>query len=118
MATEIGTIGLAEVNLTIPQGTSLEFTINHEDEDGNPVDHSAADIRMAFQSKDKTRHMDLSQYCSGTETGVSVFIPASFTADIPIGKLLWDMISETENGTFRLAYGTVRVVDTYALDGE
>ena len=116
MATEIGSKGLAEINLVIPQGTTLDFSVAHKDEEGNAVDHTASTVKMAFQSKggDTT---DLSECCSGTATGVDVSIPASVTSKLARGKLLWDMIVTTSAGSaFRLAYGAVEVVDTYALD--
>ena len=117
MAVEIGGRGLVEVNLTIPQGTSLDFTIVHKDEEGHVVDHSQSTIRMAFQNKSGTTTYDLSQYCIGTDEGVSAAIPASCTAELPKGKLVWDIFAEMEGGaSYRLAYGGVSVVDTYALD--
>lgn len=117
MTTEIGSKGLAEVNLVIPQGTSLPFDIAHTDKDGNPVDHTQSDVKMAFQSKDKATTTDLSEHCTGTETGVHVAIPASVSAALPVGKLVWDMIVTTSAGdAIRMAYGSVSIVDTYALD--
>jgi len=117
MAVEIGGKGLVEVNLTIPQGTSLAFTIVHKDEEGNVIDHSQSTVHMAFQSKDKTTTYDLSRYCTGTADGIESLIPASFTATLPKGRLVWDMIVVVDGGeALRLAYGSVNVVDTYALD--
>lgn len=117
MATEIGGKGLAEVNLVIPQSTSLAFTIEHKDEEGNPVDHSQSTPRMAFQSKDGSTSVDLSEHCSCSAEGVSVSIPASVTTELPVGKMVWDMIVDTQAGeSLRMAYGTVSIVDTYAKD--
>jgi len=117
MAVEIGIKGLEEVNLTIPQGATLAFTIVHKDEDGHYVDHSASTIVMAFQSKYGKTTTGTSQFCTGTETGISVMLPASFTETLPKGKLVWDIFATIQDGpTFRMAYGTVTVVDTYALD--
>lgn len=48
---EIGSKGLQEVNLTIPQGTSLTFNITHKDEEEHVVDHSQSTARMAFVGK-------------------------------------------------------------------
>ena len=116
---DIGSKGLAEVNLIIPQGTSLAFTIDHEDSDGNPVDHTSSTMHMAFESKDGKVFADLSEYAVGTATGVTVFIPPEVTDGLSIGKMLWDLIVDTVSGdTVRLAYGTVSIVDTYALDGD
>ena len=117
MAVEIGEKGLVEVNLTIPQGASLAFTIIHKDGEGHVVDHSQSTISMAFQSKDGSTTYDLSRYCTGTDEGISASIPASVTPDFPKGKLVWDIFAAMEGGaTYRLAYGSVSIVDTYALD--
>ena len=117
MAVEIGAKGLVEVNLTIPQGTSLAFTIIHKDEEGHVIDHSSSTIAMAFQSKDGATTYDLSRFCTGTDEGVSASIPASCTAELPKGKLVWDIFAAMDGGgTYRLAYGAVAIIDTYALD--
>ena len=114
---EIGSKGLAEVNLVIPQSTSLPFSIVHKGEDGNLVDHSQSTARMAFQTKDKATTIDLSKCCTCGAEGVSVNIPASVTSNLSVGKMVWDMIVDTQAGeSLRLAYGTVTVVDTYAKD--
>lgn len=114
---DIGGKGLANVDLTIPQGCSLDFAITHTDEEGNPVDHTGSTIRMAFQGKDGTGTVDLSQCCSGTATGINVVIPPSSTEALPLGKMVWDIIAEMQSGdTVRIAYGAVSIVDTYALD--
>lgn len=118
MAVEIGEKGLAEVNLTIPQGASLAFTIVHKDEEGNVIDHSASTITMAFQTTDKAVTHDLSQYCTGTADGVGVSLPASVGESMDVGKMAWDIFAAMDGGgTYRLAYGKVAIVDTYALDG-
>ena len=117
MAIEIGSKGLAEVNLTIPQGTSLAFTIVHKDEEGDAVDHTNSDISMAFESKDGSEFYDLSRFCIGTDSGISVMIPADFTSSLSKGKLVWDIFAKISGGgTYRLAYGMVSIVDTYAFD--
>ena len=117
----IGSKGLVFANLTIPQGTSLAFDIVHKDENGEPIDHSGSTAHMAFQCKDRqtgeTTTYDMDSCCSCGEDGISVSIPASATADLPMGKMPWDLIVETALGEkVRLCYGNVSVVDTYALD--
>lgn len=119
MAVEIGAKGLAEVNLTIPQGTSLAFTIVHKDDEGNVIDHSQSTIAMAFQTTDKAVTHDLSRYCTGTDEGVGVSLPASVGESMDVGKMTWDIFAAMEGGaTYRLAYGKVSIIDTYAMDGE
>jgi len=113
---DIGSEGLSQVNLIIPQGTSLSFEVNHKDDSGDPVDHTASTCKMAFKAKDGTVY-DLSDCCTGTATGISVSIPGGKTVDIPVGKLNWDVIVSTTDGeSLRMAYGTVKMIDTYALD--
>lgn len=114
---EIGSKGLAEVNLVIPQGTSLMFDIAHKTEDGEVIDHSQSTAHMAFQSTDKKTNYDMSSCCTCTSERIRVAIPASMTEPLPLGKLLWDMIVTTELGEqVRMCYGKVSIVDTYSLD--
>jgi hypothetical protein len=118
MAIEIGSKGLTEINIVIPQGTTLDFDVDHKDADGRAVDHTGSTVKMAFQTK-SGETVDLSEYCTGTDKGVNVSVPANVTLELPQGKLLWDMIVTTVGGaSIRLAYGHVEVVDTYALDIE
>lgn len=117
MAIEIGSKGLAEVNLTIPQGSSLAFTIIHKDEEGDIIDHTNSDISMAFESKDGSAFYNLSRFCMGSDTGISVMIPADFTSELPKNKLVWDIFAKMDGGgTYRIAYGLVSIIDTYAFD--
>lgn len=116
---DIGSKGLCEVNLTIPQATSLSFTVVHKDDEGDVVDHSGSTPHMAFQSKDGQTSYDLSDCCACTAQAIAINIPGSVTGGLPLGKLVWDMIVQTQSGgTIRMCYGTVSVVDTYALDGD
>lgn len=119
MHMEIGAKGLAEVNLTIPQATSLTFDVVHTDEEGNVFDHSSSTARMAFQTKDKQTTYQMDECVSCAADKIRVTIPASMTEELPLGKMLWDIIVTTDSGEqVRLCYGNVNVVDTYALDGE
>lgn len=112
----IGQKGLAEVDLTIPQATTLSFTVVHRDSEGNVVDHSASELHMAMRRKSTT---DLSSCCHATAEAVSVSIPKSVTETLALGTYKWDLMAVTQSGeSFRLCYGTASVVDTYALDGE
>ena len=115
---EIGAKGLAEVNLTIPQSTSLSFTVVHKDKAGNIIDHSQSTANMAFESKDKTLFVDLDSCVTCAESGIYITVPASVTEELPIGKMNWDVIVTTSAEQLRMCYGTVSIVDTYALDGE
>lgn len=117
MAQVIGSRGLANADLVIPQGASFDFTVTHKDEQGNAVDHTASTIKMALQGRGGTHQMD--EYCTGTSTGVTVAIPASVTAALPVGTLNWDMAAEMSNGeVVFLLWGKAQVVDTYSLDSQ
>ena len=114
---DIGAKGLAEVNLTIPQGTSLHFEVIHTDEEGAVIDHSASTVKMALQGGGGS--YDLSEWCTGGHDSIVVDVPGEATKALPIGKQAWDMIVLTSGGgSIRMCYGSAKVVDTYALDGE
>ena len=115
MAIEIGSKGLAEVNLILPQNTSLTFDIVHKTETGEVIDHSQSTARMAFQGAKTTYVLD--SCCDCTTERVRVTIPASMTENMPLGKMAWDLIVTTVIGEqVRLCYGKVNIVDTYAFD--
>ena len=115
MAVEIGSKGLAEVNLTIPQSTSLTFDIVHKTDEGDVVDHSQSTAHMAFQSV-KTTYV-MSSCCECTAEHIRVSIPATMTESMPLGKMSWDIIVTTALGEqVRICYGKVSIVDTYAMD--
>lgn len=117
MAVEIGDKGLSEVNLTIPQATSLSFDVIHKGDDGTVIDHSESTARMAFQTKDKKNSWQLDSCVDCGAERIRVNIPASVTKELPIGKLLWDLIITTNIGEqIRVCYGQVSIADTYALD--
>lgn len=119
MHMEIGAKGLQEVNLTIPQATSLTFDVVHTDEEGNVFDHSSSTARMAFQTRDKQTTYVMDECVSCAADKIRVTIPASMTAELQPGKMLWDIIVTTYSGEqVRLCYGNVNVVDTYAFDEE
>lgn len=114
---EIGGKGLAEVNLTIPQGTSLTLNVYHTDSNGNPIDHTGSTFAMAFQTKDRKTTIDLSSCVTGTSTKCVAAIRGSMTATLDITTYNWDLIATMSTGdVVRLAYGKATIVDTQALD--
>lgn len=114
---EIGSNGLAEVNLTIPQSTSLVFDVVHKDSEGNVVDHSNSTARMAIQTKKANYVLD--ECCTCSSQGIHVSITPEISEGLPVGKSPWDMIVEMLGGeNVRMCYGTARIVDTYAEDEE
>ena len=116
---EIGSKGLANADLIIPQETTLIFRVVQKDEEGNVIDHSGSICHMAFQSKDKSQTWDMSNCCSPRADYIGVEIPPTATEDMPTGKVLWDLIVTTAAGeNIRMLYGSAQIVDTYALDGD
>ena len=114
---EIGSKGLQEVNLVIPQETSLTFDIVHKTEDGEVIDHTQSTPHMAFQTTDKKTTYDLDSCCDCSDERIRVTIPATVTESMPLGKMLWDLIVTTALGEqIRVCYGKVIIDDTYALD--
>jgi len=111
----IGDEGLENVDIKLPQGTSLYFTITHKDKDGSIVDHSQSTAKMVFVSKSGNIHLD--ECCSCSESGIAVSIPASVSKELPVGKMPWDIMVTTAQGeVIRAAFGKVFVIDTYAHD--
>ena len=116
---DIGSDGLAEVNLTIPQVTSLTFDVVHKDEDGNVINHTNSVARMAIQTKDRKQTYVLDDCCVCGPEYIRVSIPPEESEKLPLGKMNWDMIVEMVGGeNVRLCYGVARIVDTYAEDEE
>lgn len=116
---EIGSKGLSEVNLTIPQSTSLTFDVVHKSDVGEVIDHSLSTPHMAFQTTDRSTTHILDSCVTCTAERIRVTIPATITESLPIGTMVWDLIIVTELGEqVRLCYGKVKIVDTYALDEE
>ena len=85
MAVEIGSKGLLEANITLPQSSSLTFTVIHEDEEGVIIDHSGDTASMAFQAKDKSLFVDLDSCVTCAENGIYITIPANVSEDLPLG---------------------------------
>lgn len=114
---QIGNKGLEKVNLIIPQWTTLTFDIVHKTEEGDVIDHSNSDIHMKFESEDGSLVHDLSSRCRADSEKIRVSIEQADTGSLPIGKMNWDIIVETPfQESIRIVYGSVEIVDTYALD--
>ena len=113
----LGSEGLLEADIILPQSTSLTFDVIHKDKDGNVYDHSSSTAHMAFQTKDGKTTYVMDSCCSCAADKIRVTIPASMSEALPLGKLVWDLIVITALGEqVRICYGNVKVVDTYAMD--
>ena len=118
MIYEIGSEG-QEANIILPQGTSLNFSVVHKDEEGNVIDHSASVGHMAFQGKNGNPHWKLDDYVTCDAEAIYVRLPGSLTDDGPVGKMRWDLIVDMSDGeTVMLLHGTVSITDTCSLDGD
>ena len=116
---QVGSKGLLQLNLVIPQSTSIAFTVVVKDEDtGQVIDYSEATPRMKIKREAGTP-IDLDDCCSVDSEKISVFIPATRTAEIAVGKYPWDLMMEVSTTQIdRVCYGVAQIVDTYAMDGE
>lgn len=84
---DIGAKGLQEVNLIIPQATSLTFDIVHMSEDtGEVIDHSESVAHMAFQSKNGLTTYNLDSCCECGRDGIHIAITPQITESVPIGS--------------------------------
>lgn len=115
----IGGEGLENAKLVLVQNETRAFTVEHRDEEGHVVDHSQSTAKMAVVNTKTDEFYDLSPCCTCAESVIYVDIPASTTAQIPIGKKYeWDIMVEASNGKVtRLVYGPAEVCDSYAFDG-
>jgi len=115
MTQTLGQKGCLNANLELAQSQALSFEIIHEDEQGNPIDHSGDTGHCRLQRKDHEdvildSCIDLSDAVEGI---VRVNIPGTLTSSIDTGTWVWDLFI----GECRLVYGTATVFDTYAMDG-
>ena len=114
----IGSDGLENVDLIIPQGTTLYFTISHKDDQGNVVDHSDSIFEIVVETTDKQTTYNWSSYCEYDSDLIVVDIPAEATTTLPVGTYLWDLFVTMESGeVIRMVYGKVKIKDTYVPDG-
>ena len=112
---KIGSEG-TNVDLVIPHGCSLSFTVEQEGEGSQTIDHSQSSARMAIVGPHCFK-MDLSGCCSCTGQGIAIVIPSSVTKKLKLGDYSWDLVVTTNLGEVtRLAYGSVYITQTYALD--
>ena len=110
---KINSRGLAEVEIIIPQGTTLQFRIVHKSKDGTVIDHTDSKLHFAMQGS-KTYVLD--EFCHGTSECIEINVPASFTEELPCGYMNCDFIAETEQFSQCLFYGVANIADTYSLD--
>ena len=116
MAVTLGSNGLLEANLIIPQSTTFACAIEHTDKDGNPIDHTGYSAYMRIIDKAKTVH-DIGNAITFEGSDVLIEIPSETTEQFAIGNGKYDVMIEDPSGrVVRLLYGGVTVVDTYALD--
>lgn len=116
MATKLGSSGLLEADLIIPQGTTFACAIEHMDAEGHEIDHAGCTAYMRIIDKLKTTH-DLGDYIAFDGGDVLIELPPDVTTSLALGNGRYDVMIEGATGeVVRLLYGAVSVVDTYAMD--
>lgn len=112
----IGSRGLVNADLVLVQDVSFSATFVHETSEGEPIDHDGWQVWCRVQGG--ALDLDLSDRVTFGEDGAIVLaIPDEQTATIPAGSYCWDMIAEDATGyATRIAWGNVRVYDSYARD--
>ena len=111
---DIGGKGLVNINMTVPRGTSVTLTLEHVGKDGEHISHKNAVEEMIFAAKDGRSTVNLSEYATGTETGVQIFIPYEITEKLVSNAYVWNLLSYMDAETCnRTAYGNIRIVESY-----
>ena len=115
----IGNKGLTKEDLTICQATTFAFSVQHLDTDDQPINHDGWTVWFRLRPKMPGRDDIILNDCvtEGENGKFEVEIPSETTKIIPVGKYLWDIITEDPAGkAVRLAYGSAELVDTYSKD--
>lgn len=115
----IGNKGLTKEDLIICQATTFDFSVQHLDTDDQPINHDGWTVWFRLRPKISGRDDIILNDCvtEGEDGKFEVEIPPETTKIIPVGKYLWDIITEDPAGkAVRLAYGSAELVDTYARD--
>lgn len=116
MAVTLGSNGVLEANLIIPQSTTFACAIEHTDTEGTPIDHTGYIPHMRIIDKQKTTH-DIGDCVSFDGSDVLIEIPSDITGSLALGSGKYDLMLEDSSGhVVRLLYGSVNIVDTYSLD--
>lgn len=116
MAVTLGSNGVLEANLIIPQSTTFACAIEHTDTEDNPIDHTGYIPHMRIIDKAKVTH-DIGDCVTFEDSDVLIEIPPSVTVAFSLGSGKYDLMLEDPSGhVVRLLYGGVTIVDTYSLD--
>lgn len=116
MAVTLGSNGVLEANLIIPQSTTFACAIEHTDAEGTPIDHTGYIPHMRIIDKQKMQH-DVGQYVTFDDSDVLIELPSAITESLALGSGKYDLMLEDPSGhVVRLLYGAVSIIDTYSLD--
>lgn len=116
MAVTLGSNGVLEANLIIPQSTTFACAIEHTDTEGTPIDHTGYTPYMRIIDKQKKEH-DIGEYVSFDGSDVLIELPSAVTESLALGSGKYDlMLEDTSGRVVRLLYGAVSIIDTYSLD--
>ena len=111
----LGSQGLLNADLVLVQNVSFSATIIHENDEGEPIDHTGWHAYCQAQGRTV---VDLNDCVSFGEDGaIHIYIPDTLTKEMPLSTFNWDIIVEDETGfATRLVYGKINVYDSYARD--
>lgn len=115
---ELGTRGLLNADMRLVRSCSFSATLVHEDEKGQPIDHTGWSAWCRIQGDGID--VDLTDRVAFGEGGeIAIYVPDEVTATIPAGAYGWDLIVEDATGYATcIAYGAALVYDSHARDGE
>lgn len=116
----LGSKGLLNANLELVQGQSFSCSFIHEDEDGNPIDHTGWTTKCSMQRKVGGEYVNLDDcvWLGDGDGCINVTIPDDLTVDLTPTTYDWDLFAEDATGyATRIAYGVAKVYDSVARDG-
>ena len=108
---------MADVNLTIKQGTTWTQTLEYQDGDGTPIDLSGATLRAQVRADIADRApgtplLDLSTGDGITNTSggvITLTVDAATTEALPAGTYRWDLEATEAGAVTRICAGVARV---------
>jgi hypothetical protein len=101
-------------NITIEKGIDFEMTLELKDSDNVAINITGYTFKAEARRKSSTGvAATFTVAITNASTGtVKVSMPASTTRTLPVGKLLYDLVSTYNSVIKRYVTGTVSVKDT------
>ncbi|MDP6587727.1 MAG: hypothetical protein QF535_23990 [Anaerolineales bacterium] len=101
-------------NITIEKGVDFEMTLELKDADGEVINVTGYSFKAEARRKSSTGvAATFTTAITNAATGaVKVSMPASTTRGLPVGKLLYDLVSSYGGVIKRYVTGIITVQDT------